>query len=155
MPPHFVCSGDGTRQIVILKTKIKPVSIKATAKYDEDILYKYDLMMNCLSNVHDRITLIICRQMNSCKTFPHIFGFHYQHIFFCICHERNLVWNLYGSMEDCLPFHFILASFIIHTEISVPFHSIPCPASVHAGCFCGKFAEKARLCFFRSFSQKI
>ena len=32
---HFVCSGNGTRQILILKTKIKPVSINAAANCNE------------------------------------------------------------------------------------------------------------------------
>ena len=58
--------------------------------------------------------------------------------FFCKYNAQNLVWNWYGSMEDCLPFHSwnlpfhsILAFSVFHTEISVPihfpFHSIPCP----------------------------
>ena len=62
------------------------------------------------------------------------------YLFFYNCHVRNLVWNWYKSMEDCLPFHswnlpfhFILASSIFHTKISIPFHflfhSIPCPAA--------------------------
>ena len=55
----------------------------------------------------------------------------HRYLFFCKYNAQNLVWNWYGSMEDCLPFHSILASSIFHTEISVPFHflfhSIPCP----------------------------
>ena len=68
----------------------------------------------------------------SSRTPPLIFDYPYPYIFFCKCHERNLIWNWYGSMENCLPFHSrkppfhsILASSIFHTEISVPFHSIP------------------------------
>ena len=38
VPPHFVCSGDSTKQIIILKTKIKPVSINAAANCNEHIL---------------------------------------------------------------------------------------------------------------------
>ena len=40
----------------------------------------YDLMMqclHCLRNIHDRIILVIGRQMISCKTLPYIFGYHY------------------------------------------------------------------------------
>ena len=36
--PHLVCSGNGTRRIVILKTKIKPVSINAAASCNVHIL---------------------------------------------------------------------------------------------------------------------
>ena len=61
-----------------------------------------------------------------------------RYVFFSKYNAQNLVWNWYGSMEDCRPFHSwnspfysILASSIFHTEISVPFHfpfhSIPCP----------------------------
>ena len=131
--PHFVCSGIGSRQIVILKTKIKPVNINSAAS-SMNILY--DLMMqclHCLRNVHDWTTLFICRQMISSKTLPYIFIYHYPYIIFCKCHLGNQVWNWYGSMEDCLPFHSwnlpfhsILASSIFHTEISVPFHTMPC-----------------------------
>ena len=42
--PHFVCSGNSTRQIVILKTKIKPVSINAASNCNEHIVW-YDMMM--------------------------------------------------------------------------------------------------------------
>ena len=45
--------------------------------------------------------------------------------FFCKYNAQNLDWNWYGSMEDCLPFKFILASSIIHTEISVSFRTMP------------------------------
>ena len=44
MPPHFVCSRDGTRQIVILKAKIKPVSINAAANCNEHIVRSDDAM---------------------------------------------------------------------------------------------------------------
>ena len=37
--PHFVCSGNGTRKIVILKTKSMPVSINAAANCNEHIRY--------------------------------------------------------------------------------------------------------------------
>ena len=60
MPSHFVCPGNGTRQIVILKAKIKPANINATTIIAMNIFY--DLMMqclHCLGNVHDRITLVI------------------------------------------------------------------------------------------------
>ena len=43
-------------------------------------------------------------------------------VFFFKYNAQNLVWNWYGSMEDCLPFHSILASSIFYTEISFPFH---------------------------------
>ena len=46
--PHFVCSGNGTRQIVILKRKIKPVSINAAVNCEEQLNTLYDLMMQCL-----------------------------------------------------------------------------------------------------------
>ena len=36
--PHFVCSGDGARQIIIFKTKIKQVSINAAANCNEHIV---------------------------------------------------------------------------------------------------------------------
>ena len=45
----------------------------------------YDLMMqclHCLRNVHDRITLLICRQMISSYTLPNVFGYHFPYIFF-------------------------------------------------------------------------
>ena len=67
----------------------------------------YDLMMQCLyclRSVHDRITLLICRLMISCWTLSHSFKYHYPYIFFCKCHERNLVWSWCGSKEDCIPF---------------------------------------------------
>ena len=62
----------------------------------------------------------------------------HRYTFFCKYDAQNLVYNWYGSMEDCLPFHSwnlpfhsIQTSSIFHTEISVPFHfpvhSIPCP----------------------------
>ena len=54
---------------------------------------------------HDRITLLICRQIISCQMLVHIFSYHYPYMFFWECHERNLGWNWYGSVEDCLPFH--------------------------------------------------
>ena len=44
VPPHFVCSGDGTWQIVILKTKIKPVSLNAAANCNKHILWSDDAM---------------------------------------------------------------------------------------------------------------
>ena len=90
--PLLICFGNGTRQIVILKAKIKPVSINAAANRNEHSLLN-DLMMQCLRNVHDRITLLICRQIISCYTLPNIFSYHYPYIFFCKCHERNLIWN--------------------------------------------------------------
>ena len=68
VPPHFVCSGDGTRQIVILKTKIKLVSINVAIN-GITVNISYDTMMQCLDclrYVHDRVTLLICRQMISC-----------------------------------------------------------------------------------------
>ena len=71
-----------TWQIVILKIKIKPVSINAAANCNEHtrahhqtaLSYHtnplfYDLMMqclHCLRNAHARITVLICRQMISC-----------------------------------------------------------------------------------------
>ena len=104
----------------------------------------YDLMvqcLHCLRNVHesyDRLTLLICRQITSCETLPHVFSYHYPYIFFYKCHERNLAWNWYGRLpsipflKSSIPFHSILAPPIFHTAISVPFqsifHSIPCPA---------------------------
>ena len=116
-----------TWQIVFLKIKIKLVSITATANCNEHEFY--DLMMQCLlclRNAYNRITLLICCKWLAAKRF-HIY--HYPYIFFSRCHVRNLVWNWYGSMEDRLPFyfwnlpfHFILASSIFHTEISLPFH---------------------------------
>ena len=116
-----------TWQIVLLKIKIKLVSITAAANCSEHEFY--DLMMqclHCLRNAYNRITLLICCKWLAAKRF-HIY--HYPYIFFSRCHVRNLMWNWYGSMEDRfpfyfwnLPFHFILASSIFHTEISLPFH---------------------------------
>ena len=99
--------------------------------------------IHCLHNVHNQSTAI-CRQIICVDIEVEYFCdniiYHYPTsvCMFCKCNARNLVWNWYGSMEDCLPFHFrnlpfhsILASSIFHTEISVPFHSIfhsiPCP----------------------------
>ena len=78
----------------------------------------YDMMMqslHCLCNVHDQTTPLICQWMISCYTLPNIFSYHnsLSICIFCKCHERNLVWNWYGSMEDCLPFH----------SWNLPFHS--------------------------------
>ena len=42
--PHFVCSDNETRQIVIRKTKLKPVSINAAANCNEHILRSDDAM---------------------------------------------------------------------------------------------------------------
>ena len=68
------------------------------------------------------------------------------YVSFCKYNARNLVWNWYGSMEDCLPFHSwnlpfhsILEIFhsipFWHLPYSIPkflfhsiFHSIPCHA---------------------------
>ena len=30
----------------------------------------------------------------------------HRYVFFCEYNAQNLVWYWYGSMEDCLPFHF-------------------------------------------------
>ena len=46
---HFVCSGNGIRHIVILKTKIKPVSINADANCNEPILRFDDVMPTLFS----------------------------------------------------------------------------------------------------------
>ena len=91
---------------------------------------------HCLCNVHNQSTAI-CRQMLCVDIEVEYFCdniiYHYP-ISVCIFLSiqcTNLVWNWYGSMEDCLPFHSwnlpfhsILASSIFHIEISVPFHSI-------------------------------
>ena len=82
----------------------------------------------------------------------------HRYVFFCNYKARNLEWNWYGSMEDCLPFHSwnlpfhsILASSIFHTKISVPFHfpfhSLPCSASDKSDCrtFRNKFQESVLL----------
>ena len=90
--------------------------------------------VHCLRNVQNQSTAI-CRQIICVNieveysvtiliiTTRHRYGF------FCKYNAQNLVWNWYGSMEDCLPFHSwnlpfhsILASSIFHTEIFVPFH---------------------------------
>ena len=44
MPPHFAYYGDGTRQIIILKTKIKPVSLNAALNCNELIPWFDDTM---------------------------------------------------------------------------------------------------------------
>ena len=66
--------------------------------------------VHCLRNVHNQSTAI-CRQIisvdieveyfcdNIIVTTQHLY------VFFCKYNARNLVWNWYGSMEDCLPFH--------------------------------------------------
>ena len=98
--------------------------------------------VHCLGNNHNQSTAIcpeIMRVDIKVEYFCDNIVYHYPtsvlYMFFCKCNARNLVWNWYGSMEDCLPFlswnlpfHSILASSIFHTEIPVPIHSIPCPA---------------------------
>ena len=152
---NLVCSRDITKQIVILKIKVKPVSINAAANCNEQIFY--DIMMQCLqpllfaqySNVHDRITVLICRRMISCETLLHSFSFHHPYLFFYIYHERNLEWNCYGRLSSILflkssiplwhlpysipkfPFHFI--------PFSIPFQTMPC---FLPNVECGKFKLK-------------
>ena len=101
--------------------------------------------VHCLRNINNQSTAI-CRQIIRldiavkyfCDNITVFITTRYRYVFFCKYNAQNLVWNWYGSMKDCLPFHSwnlsfhsILASFIFHTEVSVqfhfPFHSIPCP----------------------------
>ena len=56
--------------------------------------------------------------------------YHFPYIYFKI-HAQNLVWNWYESMENCFPFrdehllfHYILASFIFYSKISIPYHAL-------------------------------
>ena len=68
--------------------------------------------VHCLRNKHNK-SIAICRQIIRVNIEVEYFCdniiYHYltsvQYNFFCKCNARNLVWNWYGSMEDCLPFH--------------------------------------------------
>ena len=111
MPPLFVCSGDGTGQIVIPKTKIKPVSINVAANCDEHILWPDDAMLTLFAQCSWPNYLIICWQMISWLTVPQICSYHYSCIFFSTCHEQNLVWK-YERLSS-IPF----------LKFSIPLHS--------------------------------
>ena len=53
----------------------------------------------------------------------------HRYVFFYKYNAQNLVWNWYGSMEDCLPFHSIPFWHLPYRNFrSIPFHTIPCPA---------------------------
>ena len=141
----LVCSRDVTKQIVILKIKASQHQCSCKLQWTY-ILWYYDAMPTALtlfaqySNVYDQITVLICRQMICCETLLHSFSFHHPYLFFCIYHERNQVWNWYGRMKDCLPFHswnlrfhcgiFHIPYWNFHSILfHFRFHSIPCPAS--------------------------
>ena len=70
-------------------------------------------------------------------------------MYFLWIQTENLVWNWYGSMEDCLlfhswnlPLHSILASSIFHTKISIPYHALPASTFPWSQCY-----QKRKLCF--------
>ena len=52
---HFVCSGNGTRQIVILEIKIKPVSVNAAANSSEYIVWSDDAIPTLFAQCSWRI----------------------------------------------------------------------------------------------------
>ena len=66
--------------------------------------------VRCLRNVHYQSTAI-CRQIICVDIEVEYFCDNIiittrnRYVFFCEYNARNLVWNWYGSMEDCLPFH--------------------------------------------------
>ena len=66
--------------------------------------------VHCLRNVHNQSTAI-CRQIICVDIEVEYFCdniiYHYPTsvCIFCEYNAQNLVWNWYGSMEDCLPFH--------------------------------------------------
>ena len=86
--------------------------------------------VHCLRNINNQSSAI-CRQIIRIDIEVEYFCdnviYHYPTSvrIFLQKNARNLVWNWYGSMEDCLPFHSILASSIP----KFPFHSIPCPVA--------------------------
>ena len=66
VPPHFVCSGYALGKLSFSKQKL---SQSASIELQIAMNIFYILMMqclHCLRNVHDRITLLICRQIISC-----------------------------------------------------------------------------------------
>ena len=85
--------------------------------------------LHCLRNVHYQSTAI-CRQIIcvdiEVKYFCDniIITTRHRYVFFCEYNAQNLAWNWYGRFSS-IPFHSILASSIFHTEIFVPFHTMP------------------------------
>ena len=85
----------------------------------------------CLPNLKNQSTAI-CRQIIrvdievECVCDSTIYYHRHWYVFFCKCIAQNLVWNWYGSMEDCLPFLKSSIPFW-HLPYSIPkflFHSI-------------------------------
>ena len=66
--------------------------------------------VHCLRNVHNQSTAI-CRQIICVDIEVEYFcdniiiTTRYRYVFFSKYIARNLVWNWYGSMKDCLPFY--------------------------------------------------
>ena len=66
--------------------------------------------VHCLRNVINQSTAI-CRQIICADIEVEYFcenifiTTRYRYVFFCKYNAQNQVWNWYGSMEDCLPFH--------------------------------------------------
>ena len=134
--PHFLCSINCTKQIVILKTKIQPVSINPAANCNEHILWSNDAMPTLFAQCSWPNNPVICWQMISFYTLPNIFSHHYPHIFFWKCHERNLAWNWYGRLSS------IQFWYLPYSIPKFPFHSIPCPASVISVYFICKYQNE-------------
>ena len=65
---------------------------------------------HCWRIVHNQSTAI-CRQIICVDIEVEYFcdniiiTTRHQYVFFCEYNVQNLVWNWYGSMEDCFPFH--------------------------------------------------
>ena len=94
------------------KKQVKPVK---AVNYNINAAYCNVLTMmqyvHCFSNINNQITAI-CRQIIRVDIEVDYFydKILYHHptsvcISFCKYNAQNLVWNWYGSMEDCLPFH--------------------------------------------------
>ena len=101
-----------TCQIVNLKIKkVKPVKV---VNHNINAVNCNALTMmqyvHCLRNLHNQTTSI-CQQIIRVNIEVEYLRdniiYHYltSVYFFCKYNAQNLVWNWYGSMEDCLPFH--------------------------------------------------
>ena len=134
MPPNFVCSGDGTRQIVNLKTKIRPVSINAAANCNEYILWSDNAMPALFAQCSWVVTELhyqFVGRLLAAKRF-HIVLVITIRIYFSVNamnkkYSMELVWKYgrYSSipfLKSSNPFHFGILPCSIPVP-KFPFHS--------------------------------